>query len=134
MVPNMSDMTLREIVNLGIRIERFFETYEMAEVDYAGYLSNEYVDKLLVIAGLEKTPWFKEKLDLRVVYLNCWGELFARHFRSHSAFEKFILEARKQNPSLQTRFYVRRSNTTYEKIIERAKILLKPTIDPGAAE
>jgi len=32
---------------------------------------------------------------------------------------------------LQTRFYVRRSNTTYEKIIERAKMLLKPTMDPG---
>jgi len=130
MVPNMSDMTLREIVNLGIRIERIFETYEMAEIDYTGYLSDEYVDKLFVIAGLEKTPWFKEKLDLRVVYMNCWGELFARHFKSHRAFEKFILESRKANPRLQTRFYIRRSSTTYEKIIERAKMILKPTIDP----
>lgn len=130
MVPNMSDITLREIVNLGIRIERIFETYEMAEIDYAGYLSSEYVEKLFVIAGLEKTPWFKEKLDLRVVYMNCWGELFARHFRSHSAFEKFIIESRTENPRLQVRFYVRRSNTTYEKIIERAKMILKPTIDP----
>ncbi len=130
MVPNMSDMTLREIVNLGVRMERIFETYEIAEIDYAGYLSSEYVEKLFVIAGLEKTPWFKEKLDLRVVYMNCWGELFARHFKSHSAFEKFLLESRKNNPGLQTRFYVRRSNTTYEKIIERAKMLLKPTIDP----
>jgi len=130
MVPNMSDITLREIINLGIRLERIFETYEMAEIDYAGYLSSEYVEKLFVIAGLEKTPWFKEKLDLRVVYMNCWGELFARHFRSHGAFEKFILASRKENPRLQVRFYVRRSNTTYEKIIERAKMILKPTIDP----
>jgi len=130
MVPNMSDITLREIVNLGIRMERIFETYEMAEIDYTGYLSSEYVEKLFVIAGLEKTPWFKEKLDLRVVYMNCWGELFARHFRSHSAFEKFILACRRENPRLQVRFYIRRSNTTYEKIIERAKMILKPAIDP----
>ncbi len=130
MVPNMSDITLREIVNLGVRIERIFETYEMAEIDYANYLSSEYVEKMFVIAGLEKTPWFKEKLDLRVIYMNCWGELFARHFKSHATFEKFILEARRNNPRLLTRYYIRRSTTTYEKIIERAKMLLRPAIDP----
>lgn len=130
MVPNMSDITLREIVNLGVRIERIFETYEMAEIDYANYLSSEYVEKMFVIAGLEKTPWFKEKLDLRVIYMNCWGELFARHFKSQAAFEKFMLESRKNNPRIQTRYYIRRSNTTYEKIIERAKMILKPAIDP----
>ena len=130
MVPNVSDITLREIINLGIRIERIFETYEMAEIDYSGYLRSEYVEKMFVIAGLEKTPWAKEKLDLRVIYMNCWGELFARKFRSHSTFEKFILESRRSNPRLQTRYYIRRSNTTYEKIIARAKMILKPVIDP----
>jgi len=130
MMPNPSDITLRETVNLGRKIERFFETYETMENDYSNYLREENILKLLVIVGLEKSPWFKEVLDLRVLYLNCWGELFARHFRTLKDFEIFVLRARKGNPKIETKYYIRRSNTSYEKIIERTKKILRTAIEP----
>ncbi|MCP4367345.1 MAG: hypothetical protein GY797_04405, partial [Deltaproteobacteria bacterium] len=130
MMPNPSDINLREIVNLGRKIERFFETYETMENDYSNYLREENILKLLVVVGLEKSPWFKEVLDLRVLYLNCWGELFARHFETLKDFEVFMLGARKGNPKIETKYYIRRSNTLYEKIIERTKKLLRTAIEP----
>ena len=130
MMPNPSDITLRETVNLGRKIERFFETYETMENDYSNYLREENILKLLVIVGLEKSPWFKEVLDLRVLYLNCWGELFVRHFKTLKDFEIFVLRARKGNPKIETKYYIRRSNTSYEKIIERTKKILRTAIEP----
>ena len=130
MMPNPSDITLREIVNLGRKIERFFETYETMENDYSNYLREEIILKLLVVVGLEKNPWSEEILDLRVLYLNCWGELFARHFETLKDFEIFVLRARKGNSNIETKYYIRRNNTLYEKIIERAKKILRTEIEP----
>ena len=130
MMPNPSDITLREIVNLGRKIERFFETYETMENDYSNYLREESILKLLVVVGLEKNPWSEEILDLRILYLNCWGELFARHFETLKDFEIFVLRARKGNSNIETKYYIRRNNTLYEKIIERAKKILRTEIEP----
>jgi len=130
MMPNSSDITLRETINLGRKIERFFETYETMENDYSNYLREENILKLLVVVGLEKNPWLKEVLDLRVLYLNCWGELFARHFETPKDFEIFVLRARKGNPKIETKYYIRRNNTSYEKIIERTKKILRTAIEP----
>jgi len=130
MKPNPSDITLREAINLGIKIERFFETYETMENDYSNYLREENILKLLVVVGLEKNPWFKEVLDLRVLYLNCWGELFTRHFRTLKDFEGFVIRARKGNSKIETKYYIRRNNTSYEKIIERTKKILRTAIEP----
>jgi adenylate cyclase class 1 len=130
MKPNPSDITLQEAINLGRKIEQFFETYETMDNDYSNYLREENLQKMLIVVGLEKNPWFKEVLDLRVLYLNCWGELFARHFRTLKDFENFVLKARKDNPKIETRYYIRRNNTSYEKIIERTKKVLRTSIEP----
>ncbi len=129
MRPNPSSVTLKEVLNLGERIRQAFGTYETHDVDYGNYLQAEFITRMLVVVGLGKSPWFKEKLDFGVIYSNCWAELFALRFPTADAFDAFILNARRQARPIHTDFYVQRNNSTYEKAIERTKVLLRKSID-----
>ena len=129
MRPNPSSMTLQETMNLGERIKHCFGSYETADIDYGNYLKDEQITRLLVIVGLEKSPWQKEKLDFGAVYMNGWGELFARRFATARAYDKFLLTLRADSPHLDTSFYVRRNATSYERIIERTKLILRANLD-----
>ncbi|MFH1983747.1 MAG: class I adenylate cyclase [Pseudomonadota bacterium] len=133
MRPNPSSMTLQEIMNLGGRIKQCFGSFETADIDYGNYLRDEQIVRLLVVVGLEKSPWQKDKLDFGVVYLNGWGELFARGFATARAYDKFLLALRANNPHLEPSFYVRRNATSYEQIIERTKLILRSNLGGVAA-
>jgi adenylate cyclase class 1 len=129
MRPNPSSMTLQEIMNLGHRLNFFFGSYETADIDYSNYLKDEQVIRLLVVVGMEKSPWKKEKLDFGVVYLNGWGELFARRFATVRSYEQFLQAIQSGSPGLAPSFYVRRNATSYERIIERTKLILRSNLN-----
>jgi adenylate cyclase, class 1 len=130
MRPNPSNMTLQEVINLGKRIEQVFGTFGSQEVDYGNYLQSEFVDKILVIIGMEQSPWRSGNRDARVIFTNCWGELFVRRFRSMKDFERFVAEARKGERHVEIAYHVMRNATSYEKIIERTKQVLQPSLFP----
>ena len=131
MRPNPSNITLQEVINLGRKIQQFFGVYGSQEIDYTSYLQEETVDKMLVIIGFDKSPWDKNNRDLRVVYTNGWGELFARRFKTVEDFEAFSGNARKGGHHVEIAYHVLRNATTYEKIIERTKQDLVPSLLRG---
>ena len=131
MRPNPSNITLQEVLNLGRKIEQFFGNYASQEIDYAKYLHAEAVDRMLVIVGLEPTPWDRNNRDIRVVYTNCWGELFVQRFKTMDAFEAFSEQARSDGHHVESAQHVLRNANSYEKIIERTKRGLEPSLFPG---
>ncbi len=133
MRPNPSSITHQEIMNLGERLNQCFGNYQTADIDYSNYLNDEQVTRLLVVVGLEKSPWQKEKLDFSVVYMNSWGELFARQFTTVRSYETFLQRRQEASPAMDTTFYVRRNATSYERIIERTKLILRTNLDISTA-
>ena len=122
MRPNASSITLQEVLNLGRRIRDLFGIYDGLDIPYAVYLQPEHISRLLIVAGFERSPWEEAgTIDFRVVYQNCWGELFVRHFAAEGLFAAFLNAACRHRQPLQEHFYVRRHHTTYEKVIERTR-------------
>lgn len=124
MQPNPSDITLQEVINLGRKVSDFIGVYSHLDLKLSDYLKKEHITRMLVILGLEKSPWYENKTDYRVVYANCWGELFVRSFETPEKFESFLGNAGKENPRIETSYYVRRNTASFEKIIFRSKRLL----------
>lgn len=128
MRPNASNVTHKEIINLGIKIKDFIGAYDSVDVDIANYLKEEYIVKLLIVAGFERSPWEKDISDYSVVYTNCWGELFVKRLRSTASFKAFLAEALKENPNIEINKYLKRNFTSYEKTIARSKAFVFPSI------
>jgi len=128
MRPNPSSMTHAELINLGRQIGQLFGTYDHLDLPYENYLTAERVTHILVVVGLEKSPWYKETIDIGVVYRNNWGELFARRFASAKAYDAFLSDVIDGGHRIALSTYVLRSATAYEKIIERTKQRVSQTI------
>ncbi len=124
MQPNASNITLQEIINLGRRLSNFIGVYKRLDLKLSDYLKKEHITRMLVVLGLEKTPWYEKKADYRVVYANCWGEIFAKSFDTAEKFEAFLTDAGKGSNRIETSYYVRRNTASFEKIIFRSKRLL----------
>ncbi|MBI9084912.1 MAG: class I adenylate cyclase [Desulfobacterales bacterium] len=132
MRPNPSNITLQEVLNLGRKITQFFGDYGSQEIDYTSYLQTETIDKMLVIVGLEQSPWDSKNRDVRVVYTNGWGELFVRRFKTLAEYESFSREATSGGDRrVEMAHHVLRNATAYEKIIERTKQDLMPSLFSG---
>ncbi len=128
MRPNPSNITLQEVLNLGKKITQFFGSYGSQQVNYNSYLQTEIIDKMLVIVGLEQSPWDSKNRGVRVVYANGWGELFVRRFKTLKEYESFSREASSGDHRVETAYHVVRNATSYEKIIERTKQDLMPSL------
>ncbi|MCF8067504.1 MAG: class I adenylate cyclase [Desulfobacterales bacterium] len=131
MEPNASKVTLQEIINIGNKIRDFIGTYDVSGIDYPHYLKKERISKILISVSFEKSPWNKDINDFCIVYTNTWGEVFVKRFNSPGKLKKFIREADTNLLSIATTYYVQRSCTSYEKIIERTKKVLFPTTGFG---
>ena len=131
MRPNPSNITLQEVLNLGRKIALFFGHYGSQEIDTNCYLQAEFIDKLLVIVGLEQSPWNSKKRDIRVVYTNGWGELFVRRFKTMAEWESFSRDVGGGDHRVEIAYHVLRNPTAYEKIIERTKQDLMPSLLAG---
>lgn len=124
MRPNPSDITIKEIINLGCMIEKRFGTWDSQDFDYSNYLKDEHMVEILIIAGLERSPWYKTTMDFGAVYMNNWGEIYVRRFNSLEDFNTFIEQSVNISKKIETGYYIRRSLTGYEKIIARTKRIL----------
>ena len=121
MRPNPTNMTLREIINLGKRIKDFFGAYGTVDIELPNYLEEEQIEKILVVIGFDRTPWEEQSKSYSVVYLNNWGELFARQFESSNKFEAFLRECCQKKKDVMISKYLRRNTSTFEKNIEIPK-------------
>jgi adenylate cyclase class 1 len=129
MRPNASSVTLQEAINVGKKIGNFFGTYDSLDIELFDYLKKECITKLLVILDFETSPWYKQAKDFRVVYMNCWGELFSRRFSSSDKFEEFLRESSKERKDIEISYYIQRNSTMYEKTIARTKKILLASIE-----
>ena len=129
MRPNPSSITLKEIINLGKRIKDFFGTYETLDIELEDYLKEEQIFKMLIVAGFDKSPWNKQSKDYGVVYLNNWGELFARWFNSTKKLETFLKKSCKDQKNIIISKYLRRTLTSFEKNIEQPKKFVFSSIE-----
>lgn len=128
MEPNSSRVTIQEIYNLCRQIKAFFGTSDLFGVDNSFYLKNEFVTKLMVIVSFERSPWEKNINDLGVIYKNSWGELYVNRFSSGYDLMAFLRKLGDRRWEIETSFYLQRNSTYYEKIIERTKKIIFPSI------
>lgn len=128
MLPNISDTTIQEIRNLGVVIRELVGTYKTVNIGIDDYLEEGQVCRVLVVSGFEKTPWTEFDEDYCVVYINCWGELFVEQFDSLEGLQSFLEASRNGNSSIIVNRYLRRSSTSYEKIIARSKYWMFPPV------
>ncbi len=129
MRPNPSSITLKEIINLGKRIKDFFGTYETLDIELEDYLKEEQISKMLIVAGFDNSPWNEQSKDYGVVYLNNWGELFARWFNSTKKLETFLKKLCKDQKNIIISKYLRRTQTSFEKNIEQPKRFVFSSIE-----
>ncbi|MCP4762544.1 MAG: HDOD domain-containing protein, partial [archaeon] len=121
MIPNASNVTIQEIINLCIKMRNFFSHFDLSEIDHQYYIQKQHITKVMVVVSFEKSPWEKEFNDFCVIYCNSWGELFVRKFKNAKSLKNFLKPIHEKNIDIQMTFYLQRSCTSYEKIIERTK-------------
>jgi len=128
MEPNPSSVSIQEIINLCKQIKEFFGTNDVFSVDNSFYLKKEFITKLMVIVSFERNPWEKNINDLGVIYKNSWGELYVKRFSSGYDLGAFLRNLGERRWDIETSFYLQRNCTYYEKIIERTKKIMFPSI------
>jgi adenylate cyclase len=124
MLPNNTDVTIQEIINLGKRIRDYFGSFDITNVHFANFLQKESVLKMLLVVSFEDQKPNMDIHDICVIYKNNWEELFVRRFASAEKMKSFWINIFKNSPNVEVQFYIQRNNKYYEKIIERTKHLL----------
>lgn len=123
MLPNQTDVTIQEIINLGKRIRDYFGSFDITNVHFANFLQKESISKMLLVVSFEDQKPNMDILDICVIYKNNWEELFVRTFTSTERIKSFLAHIFKHSPNVEVQFYIQRNNKYYEKIIERTKHL-----------
>jgi adenylate cyclase, class 1 len=121
MQPNPTSATVQEIINLGKMIRDFFGTYNISQVHFSKFLSEEIINKMMVTVSFDETSDDMEIQNISIIYKNSWEEVFVRQFPSLEKMKAFMARAGKISPRVETRYYVQRHNRYYEKIIDRTK-------------
>ncbi|MBW1961436.1 MAG: class I adenylate cyclase [Deltaproteobacteria bacterium] len=124
MEPNSSSVTLKEIINLGNKMKRFFGKSNVSEIEFSYFLKKPTITKLLIVVSFEKSPWEKDVNDFAFVYKNTWGELFVKRFDTQQKLKSFIKTIGRDADRAETSFYVQRNSASYEKIIARTRKIL----------
>jgi len=128
MQPNPTSVTIQEIINLGRMMRDVFGTYDIAQVHFSNFLDEESINKMLVIISFEQVAAGLDIENISIIYKNNWEEIFARRFASIEKMKAFFSKAGKISPSVETKYYIQRSNKFYEKIIDRAKNIIAQII------
>ena len=121
MRPNPTNITLKEIINLGKRIKDFFGSYANLNNELQNYLKQEQIEKVLIIVGFDINPWNEQTTSYSVVYLNNWGELFTKQFNTTEQFEAFLKSFSQKQRDIEISKYLRRNTSSFEKNIEISK-------------
>jgi len=128
MQPNATSATIQEIINIGKLIRDFFGTYNIAQVHFSKFLSEEIINKMFIAISLDEASDTMDIQNISIVYKNSWEEVFVRQFSSLEKMKAFLARAGKISPRVETRYYVLRHNRYYEKIIDRTKYIVDQMI------
>ncbi len=128
MEPNPSRVTLQEVINLGRRVREIFGISDVAGIDFSDFVQPERITRMLVVVSFEKSPWEKDINDFAVICKNNWGELFVKRVNSPHKLQAFLRQANSVQGHIETHYYVQRNANSYEKIIERTRRILLPTL------
>lgn len=121
MLPNHTPVTIQEIINLGKRIRDVFGRCNITGVHFGNFLQEEEISRILFILSLDASKANIDFSDIGVIYKNNWEEMFVRRFSSLENMKHFFAKSGMNTLHLETYYYIQRTNTYYEKIIERTK-------------
>lgn len=128
MQPNPTSVTVQEIINMGRMMRDVFGTYDIAQVHFSKFLEEEIINKMLISISFDETMAERDIQDISIIYRNNWEELFVRRFSSIEKMKVFFARVGKISPRVETRYYIRRNNKYYEKIIDRTKNIISQFI------
>jgi len=121
MLPNQTQVTIQEIINLGRKMKEVFGCYDITSVHFGNFLLEERITKILFVFSFEKMRMNTEIDDFCVIYKNNWEEMFVRRFSSMEKMKTFFAKISKPSRNMETYYYIQRTNVYYEKTIERTK-------------
>lgn len=121
MLPNQTQVTIQEIINLGRRIKEVFGSYNVASVHFGNFLEEEKITKILFIFSFENMRINADAGEVCIIYKNNWEEIFVRRFASLEKTRSFFSRLSKASRNMEMNFYIQRTNSCYEKTIERTK-------------
>jgi len=121
MLPNQTQVTIQEIINLGRKIKEVFGSYNVTRVHFGNFLEEERIAKILFIFSFENMRMNLEAGEICIVYKNNWEEIFVRRFSSLEKTRSFFTKISKASRKMEMHFYLQRNNACYEKTIERTK-------------
>jgi hypothetical protein len=121
MLPNQTQVTIQEIINLGRKMKDVFGCCDITGVHFGNFLQEEKITKILFVFSFENMRMNAEINDFCVIYKNNWEEMFVRRFLSIDALKSFLAKVSKASRNMETSYYIQRTNVYYEKIIERTK-------------
>lgn len=121
MLPNQTQVTIQEIINLGRKIRDVFGSYDITGVHFGNFLQDEKITKILFVSSFENVRMNMDVSDFCVIYKNNWEEMFMRRFSSVEKMTNFFAKVSKTSRNMEKYFYVQRNNIYYEKLIERTK-------------
>lgn len=121
MLPNQTQVTIQEIINLGRKMKDVFGSYDITGVHFGNFLHEERITKILFVFSFENVKMNMDISDFCVIYKNNWEEMFVRRFASVEKMKIFFAKFSKSSRNVETYYYIQRSNVYYEKLIERTK-------------
>lgn len=120
MLPNSSNISVSEIVNLGARIDAFFVQggHRFQQDDF---LKKAYIIKILVVISFEEQPWEKTGNKIRIVYMNSWGEMFAEKITSITKLKTVLKTNRYSKEKASIDFYLQKKCLNHTEILNAVK-------------
>ncbi len=132
---NPTAVTIQEIINLSSVIRETFGNHNVSAIDFANFLEQEHIVKMLVVVSFEGSPYQKNMNDLHLLYQNHWGELFVRRFRAQEKLQSFVQAvAAREKATPEIKYYIQRNSNYYEKNIERTKQAVLQALRTGLLE
>lgn len=121
MLPNQTQVTIQEIINLGRKMKEVFGCYDITSVHFGNFLQEEKITKIFFVFSFENMRMNAEISDFCIIYKNNWEEMFVRRFSSLEKMKNYLTKISKASRSMETYYYIQRTNIYYEKTIEHTK-------------
>jgi len=120
MVPNSSSVSVSEIITLGSHIIAFFKK-ETEVFKQSDFLKKAFVTKVLVVISFEEEPWEKTGGNIKLVYVNSWGEMFVDRTDSPAKFKAFLRENGNKKGKVIVDYYLQKKCLNYSATLNEVK-------------
>ena len=120
MLPNSSSVAVSEIISLGSYIETFFKKGSEA-FKQSDFLKKAFITKVLVVISFDEEPWEKTGGNIKLVYVNSWGEMFVEKIDSPAKFKIFIKESGNKRGKVLVDYYLQKKCLNYSATLNEVK-------------